>query len=245
MSDATASSPIVSPQRPSTRITAAGAVIGVLVALVLALVAGGYLLYTSEEKALAESRQANAAVSEQLGKSQQETRDRQADLDSTKQQLASSQAETADARAQAKSLTDQLAQSQQQAQQADALVKSLQGEKSDLSTRLASAQKSAQDAQAASDTLKGKSQHALSRAQLVEEFLTLWAKGDDFSYADLLAWFRKVYALNDSTVTQYSNDYSAAVKSHPTDAKKNNEAFATMIEKIVVYLSGSVVDDIQ
>ncbi len=240
MRDATTSSPVVGPRRRPVRVSPGGAVISLLVSIILALLVGGLLLYASEERAIADARQASASVSEQLKKSQQETRDSQAQLDSLRQQLASSQGETAAAQAAGKDLSDQLAQAQQELQQVQAQAGGLQAEKDDLTNQLSAAQKATDDAQTANTALQARTRRALAKAQLVAEFLSLSAQGSSDA-TQFLTWFRKLGVLNDPTVNQYANEYYDAIKKNPKDTK----AFGAMLEKIVVYLSGSIVDDLQ
>ena len=250
MSETSAVNPVVV-IRPSARGSSAGKiVVGVLVALLVLLAVGAGLVYANEERSLAESRLASAALAAQLTQSQQETSDRQADLEGTRQQLAQSQAETASAQANGKALADQLAQSQQQSQQqmqqAEAKAKGLQAEKDDLGARLASSEKAVQDVQAKNASLGKKVSGALAKAQLMDEYFSVQidvlrgAKTEDARKA-ITAWFRKLYALNDPTIDGYLDAYDEAMTKDP----KDTQATSLFLSKVMAYLSGSVVDELQ
>lgn len=234
MTDATAGNPIASPPSRTTRVTKGGAAIGILVAVILALVVGGYLLYSSDQAQLADSRQSNATLSQQLAKAQQETKDSQAELDSTKQQLARAQAETADAQAAGKALQDQLGQAKDQLQQAQAQAKALQGDKDSLSTQLLSSQKATQDAEKANAAANQKMNRALARAQLVDQFVKIGFTGSSSDQgAQTLTWLTSLKALGDPTI----DGYLQAFMKNPDDE--------TPLNKLIVYLSDSVVKGLQ
>ncbi len=234
MTDATAGNPISSSPSRTTRVTKGGAAIGILAAVILALVVGGFLLYSSDQAQLADSRQSNATLSQQLSKAQQDTKDLQAELDKTKQQLASAQAATADAQAASKGLSDQLAQAQQQTQQAQGQVKSLQSEKDGLNTQLASAQSATRDARAATAALQKKTWQALAKAQLVDQFIKIGTEPSSDRQTQLtMTWLTSLSALGDPTV----DGYLQAFMKKPKDS--------TPLNKLIAYLSDSVVKGLQ
>ena len=242
MSETGAVSPVVVAKPSAPRVSAGKIVVGVLVVLLVLVAVGAGLVYQSEERSLADSRQASAALTTQLAQSQQElaqsqqeTRDRQADLDGTRQQLAQSQAETASAQANGKTLADQLAKSQQQTQQAEARVTGLQGEKDSLSSQVAMWQNAADSAQSKNTSLGKKMTTALARAQLVDQFVRMGTTkvSAEEKQAMTLRWLTALAALGDPKVDAYLR----AFVNKPTDS--------TPLSQLLGYLSASVVDGLK
>jgi uncharacterized phage infection (PIP) family protein YhgE len=246
MTETSASIPIAIVRPSAHKLPAGKIAFGVLLLLLVLLAVGAGLVYTSEERNLTESRQASAALAAQLAQAQQETRDRQADLDGTKQQLAQAQAETATAQANGKTLADQLAQAQQQSQQSEAKARTLQSENANLNGQLSTSAKEAQDAQAKNTSLTQKATSALAKAQLMDEYFSLQMavlRGDRVADTrkGLTAWFRKLYTLNDPTIDGYLEEYDTAMTRNP----KDTQASGQFLSKLMAYLSGSVVGSLQ
>lgn len=209
--------------------------LGAMAALLVVLIAVAALIYSSEESSLADLRQANGTLSTQLAQSRQETQASQTSLAGVQEQLSRSQAEATEARANGQALSDQLAQSNQKVQQTEASVKDLQAANSDANGRLAQAQKSAQDYQAKGVVLTQKVTKAMARAQLIDQYINIafsTASGDAKT-AMTLTWFNNLAAIGDPTI----DGYLAAFFKNPKDT--------TSLNKLVVYLSGSVTAELR